>query len=80
MVGVRLAYPALEIVTDALEASKSDDGNHDDPSRRLFVERLEELKRHMDFVNSIFLSFVGSDAAAAGDISSVDEIKESASR
>ena len=72
--------PAREIVTDALEASKSDDGNHDAPSRRLFVERLEELKRHMDFVNSIFLSFVGNDAAAAGDFSSVDEIKESANR
>jgi len=72
--------PAMEIVEEALAASELDDDNSDDPRDRAFVEKLEELKRHMDFVNSIFLSFVGSEAAARGDISGVAEIKSSTER
>lgn len=72
--------PAMEIVRDALAVVESEDGDDDDPRRRFFIERLEELRRHMDFVNSIFLSFVGSEAAAKGDISGVDEIKDSATK
>jgi len=68
--------PAMEIIGEALAASKSDD--HGDPEHRMFVDRLEELKRHMDFVNSIFLSFVGNAATDAGDKSGVEDIKESA--
>jgi DNA-binding transcriptional regulator GbsR (MarR family) len=67
--------PAMEIVADALAAARAADG-----AQASFVEKLEELKRHMDFVNSIFLSFVGSDAAAKGDIEGVEEIKDSAKR
>jgi DNA-binding transcriptional regulator GbsR (MarR family) len=49
--------PAMEIVAEALAAAGSDESGE----REFFIERLEELKRHMDFVNSIFLSFVGSE-------------------
>lgn len=70
--------PAMEIVSDALAASESADGDRDDPGKRLFVERLEELKRHMDFVNSIFLSFVGGAATDNGDTSGVGDFKETA--
>jgi DNA-binding transcriptional regulator GbsR (MarR family) len=70
--------PAMEIVSDALAASESADGDRDDPGKRLFVERLEELKRHMDFVNSIFLSFVGGAATDTGDTSGVGDFKETA--
>jgi len=69
--------PAMEIVGEALAAAEATDGDHDDPHHRALIEKLEELKRHMDFVNSIFLSFVGSDAAAKGDISGVVEIRAS---
>lgn len=72
--------PAMEIVSDAIAAVESGDGDRDDPKHRFIVERLEELSRHMDFVNSIFLSFVGSESAARGDISGVKEIKDSASK
>lgn len=67
--------PAMEIVEEALAAAKTMDGAQDDPNHREFVDKLEELKRHMDFVNSIFLSFVGSEAAAKGDINGVEEIR-----
>jgi DNA-binding transcriptional regulator GbsR (MarR family) len=72
--------PAMEIVRNALAAAESGDGDHNDPKHRVVVEKLEELVRHMDFVNSIFLSFIGSEAAAKGDISGVEEIKGSASK
>jgi DNA-binding transcriptional regulator GbsR (MarR family) len=72
--------PAMEIVGEALAAVESADGDRDDPNQQMFVERLEELKLHMDFVNSIFLSFVGSETAAKGDISGVRVIKESTER
>jgi DNA-binding transcriptional regulator GbsR (MarR family) len=72
--------PAMEIVCEAMEAAQKSDGDDDDPKLQLFLQRLEELKRHMDFVNSIFLSFVGNDAATKGDLSGVDEIKDSTSR
>jgi len=70
--------PAMEIVAEALEAAESTDGDHGDPQHRAFVEKLEELKRHMDFVNSIFMSFVGSNDAVKGDINGVVEIRNSA--
>jgi len=72
--------PAMEIVNDALAASESMNQDHDDPHHQVFVGKLEELKRHMDFVNSIFLSFVGSEAAARGDIKGVEEIKGEATQ
>jgi DNA-binding transcriptional regulator GbsR (MarR family) len=68
--------PAMEIVGDALSAVE----DRDDPKHQMFVERLEELKQHMDFVNSIFLSFVGDEAAVKGVIPGVREIKESTER
>jgi DNA-binding transcriptional regulator GbsR (MarR family) len=67
--------PAMEIVDNALTASRKTDRDQNDPQHQTFVDKLEELKRHMDFVNSIFLSFVGSEAAAKGDINGVEEIK-----
>jgi DNA-binding transcriptional regulator GbsR (MarR family) len=70
--------PAMEIVGEALAAAESTDGDHDDPNHQALVDKLAELKRHMDFVNSIFLSFVGSNAAATGDINGVVEIRNSA--
>jgi DNA-binding transcriptional regulator GbsR (MarR family) len=70
--------PAMEIVGDALAAAQATDGDHDDPHHRALVDKLEELKRHMDFVNSIFLSFVGSEAAAKGDLNGVAEIRGTA--
>ena len=65
--------PAMEIVGKALDAAADSDST--DPHERAFVDKLEELKLHMDFVNSIFLSFVGSEAAAIGDINGVKDIK-----
>jgi DNA-binding transcriptional regulator GbsR (MarR family) len=72
--------PAMEIVDEALAASRSMHPDNDDPQHQAFVDKLEELKRHMDFVNSIFLSFVGSEAAAKGDINGVEEIKGEATQ
>jgi DNA-binding transcriptional regulator GbsR (MarR family) len=72
--------PAMEIIDEAISAARANDRDRDDPHHRAFVEKLEELKRHMDFVNSIFLSFVGSESAAKGDINGVDEIQGSTGR
>jgi DNA-binding transcriptional regulator GbsR (MarR family) len=72
--------PAMEIVGDALAVAESMDRDDDDPQHQTFVDKLEELKRHMDFVNSIFLSFVGSEAAAKGDINGVGQIKGEATQ
>jgi DNA-binding transcriptional regulator GbsR (MarR family) len=47
--------PAMDIVEKAL-SSAADAGD------QATVQRLEELKRHMDFVNAIFHAFVGGEA------------------
>lgn len=72
--------PALEIVGGALGAAVQVPAGTRGPLEELHVERLGELKRHMDFVNAIFLSYVGSEASATGDSSRVGEIKETAGR
>jgi len=57
--------PAMEIVSEALAAAKPEDN----PDQMQFVEKLEQLKLHMDFVNSIFLSFVGNESAGESGLS-----------
>jgi DNA-binding transcriptional regulator GbsR (MarR family) len=53
--------PALEIVTKALaKAEECGDGDE----RSFLTERLAELKKHMDFVDAIFDSFVGNEVEA----------------
>jgi DNA-binding transcriptional regulator GbsR (MarR family) len=47
--------PAMEIVDKALAAAR-------DPDDATVSTKLEELKRHMDFVNAIFHAFVGGEA------------------
>lgn len=70
--------PAMEIVDEALAAARPAEQDHGAPPDPSMVEKLEELKRHMDFVNSIFLSFVGGDAPTKGDIDGVNEIEGTA--
>ena len=72
--------PALEIVGGALGAAVQIPAGNRGPLEDLHVERLGELKRHMDFVNAIFLSYVGSEASETGDSSRVGEIKETTGR
>lgn len=71
--------PAVEIVANALDAASSvkadDDTSPDD--REFYVERLEELKRHMDFVNTIFQTFVGDETGTPGDLAELQKLKES---
>jgi DNA-binding transcriptional regulator GbsR (MarR family) len=64
--------PAIEIVNKALEASDVAAGDEDAAFR---VERLAELKKHMEFVSAIFESFVGDDSNV-GRLSSLLEFKE----
>jgi DNA-binding transcriptional regulator GbsR (MarR family) len=51
--------PAMEIVEKALASA---DGARD----ATMVHKLEELKRHMDFVNAIFHAFAGGEADPKG--------------
>jgi len=46
--------PAMEIIDKAIVAA--------DESESATIHKLEELKRHMDFVNAIFHAFVGGEA------------------
>jgi len=46
--------PAMEIIDKAIVAA--------DESESATIPKLEELKRHMDFVNAIFHAFVGGEA------------------
>ena len=57
--------PAMEIVENALAAAERDPSALGDEPERA-IERLQELKRHMDFVNAIFSAFVGGEANATG--------------
>jgi DNA-binding transcriptional regulator GbsR (MarR family) len=66
--------PAMEIVDSALAAAQGGDGE----TGGLFARRLGELKRHMDFVNSIFLSFVGNEPSPP--ISSSSRTEETSTR
>jgi DNA-binding transcriptional regulator GbsR (MarR family) len=66
--------PAMEIVADALAAARPDPDAEPDSEQKLLVEKLEELKRHMDFVNSIFLSFVGNESHGDGGLSGLANI------
>jgi len=54
--------PAIEIVEKALAAADADADQGEE--RRFLTERLAELKRHMDFVDALFQSFVGGEADA----------------
>lgn len=56
--------PAMEIVQEAIDAVEREGG---DP---LVAARLEELRRHMDFVNAIFAAFVGGE----GDVSELAQV------
>ena len=66
--------PAMEIVEAALVAAGESDQPLDDVSNRT-VERLQELRRHMDFVNAIFAAFAGGEADASG-LANVIRIKD----
>jgi DNA-binding transcriptional regulator GbsR (MarR family) len=46
--------PAMDIIDKALSAA--------DEAESATIHKLEELKRHMDFVNAIFHAFVGGEA------------------
>ncbi len=67
--------PAMEIVGEALAAADNNADTNNNPDQKLFVDRLEELKRHMDFVNSIFLSFVGTETSDGTGFSGMGDIK-----
>jgi DNA-binding transcriptional regulator GbsR (MarR family) len=56
--------PAIEIVEDALTAIGGE--KPADEAQARAIERLEELRRHMDFVNAIFAAFVGGETDASG--------------
>jgi DNA-binding transcriptional regulator GbsR (MarR family) len=66
--------PAMEIISEALAAARTDDGSTPPSDQKLFVEKLEQLKLHMDFVNSIFLSFVGNETAGEAGLSGMANI------
>ena len=68
--------PAMEIVSEALAAAKPGESSVKDPDQTLFIKKLEELKRHMDLVNSIFLSFVGNEAAGMAGLSTMADINK----
>jgi DNA-binding transcriptional regulator GbsR (MarR family) len=63
--------PAMEIVSKALAAA------HDSGDDAV-AARLEELKRHMDFVNTIFHAFAGGEADPRG-LAGVIRIKDALS-
>ena len=65
--------PAMEIVDHAI--NQLDPGSNETEEAEFVVERLNELKRHMDFVNAIFHAFVGAEADLAG-LADVIKIKE----
>lgn len=66
--------PAIEIVGKALEAARAA-GDDSDDQQAFLTERLAELKRHMDFVDAIFESFVGGNPGA-GLLSETPKLKE----
>jgi DNA-binding transcriptional regulator GbsR (MarR family) len=53
--------PAIEIVGKALSTAEE---SRDSEERTFLTERLGELKKHMDFVDAIFDSFVGDEVEA----------------
>lgn len=63
--------PAMEIVDKALAAA-------DESGDSEITPRLEELKRHMDFVNAIFHAFAGGEADPKG-LASVIRVKDALS-
>jgi DNA-binding transcriptional regulator GbsR (MarR family) len=63
--------PAMEIVEKALSAAA-------DAGDQTTAQRLEELKRHMDFVNAIFHAFVGGEADPRS-LANVIRVKETLS-
>jgi DNA-binding transcriptional regulator GbsR (MarR family) len=65
--------PAIEIVAKALEAARAEAAEGEDPAFK--TDRLAELKRHMDFVNAIFESFVGAEGDGVR-ISDMARLKE----
>jgi DNA-binding transcriptional regulator GbsR (MarR family) len=65
--------PAIEIVGKALAAAEAGGGGGEE--QRFLTERLAELKRHMDFVDAIFESFVGGEAEA-GRLPDLTKLKE----
>ena len=66
--------PAMGIVDKAIGAIETGDVATSE-DERVCVERLGELKRHMDFVNAIFHAFVGGEGDADG-LAQVVRIKE----
>ncbi|MCH7548897.1 MAG: transcriptional regulator [Candidatus Krumholzibacteriota bacterium] len=67
--------PAMEIVEDTLAAAERDASSLGAQSD-LAIDRLRELKRHMDFVNAIFAAFAGGMTDATG-LANVIKIKDS---
>jgi len=65
--------PAMEIVDHAI--NQLDPGANEAEEAEFVIERLSELKRHMDFVNAIFHAFVGAEIDLAG-LANVIKIKE----
>ncbi len=64
--------PAMEIVDKALVAAN----DADEPA---VAHKLDELKRHMDFVNAIFHAFVGGEADPKG-LANVIRVRETLSQ
>jgi len=67
--------PAMEIVESALGAAERDDSTLGKEAPEAMA-RLQELKRHMDFVNAIFAAFAGGTKDAVG-LADVIKIKDS---
>jgi DNA-binding transcriptional regulator GbsR (MarR family) len=65
--------PAMEVVARAVTAASETTPESEDAE--FITQRLEELNRHMEFVNAIFHAFVGSEIDAAG-LAEVVKIKE----
>jgi len=61
--------PALEIVEKAFAAAEAEGDE-----RGFLTERLDELKRHMEFVDALFTSFVGDGEASVNNIKSKESV------
>jgi DNA-binding transcriptional regulator GbsR (MarR family) len=60
--------PALEIVEKAFAAAEAEN------ERSFLTERLDELKRHMEFVDGLFTAFVGDGDASVNNVKSKENV------
>jgi DNA-binding transcriptional regulator GbsR (MarR family) len=60
--------PAMEIVEKAFAAAEAEN------ERSFLTERLDELKRHMEFVDGLFTAFVGDGDASVNNVKSKEGV------